>query len=250
MTSMRITKPILLIQSRPETAVSDSEYEATCRFGGLAPEQVKRLRAETGELEPVDLAEYSAIIMMGGPGHFAEEEQRSDEWQAFEAWLLPLLRRAIDENVPYLGVCLGLGAILTAAGKRPSFQYKEPVGPANIELLPAAMDDVLLRGIPRQFEAIVGHTEGYVDAPEEAVVLARNDSAIQMVRLGQCAYGLQFHPELDAAGVELRIHAYAHAGYFAPEQEQTLAEMLRSVQTVYPQMILKRFVELYVAKNE
>ncbi len=66
-----MTKPFLLLQSRPEDEASDDEYAAFLKFGGLQPEQLQRLRLDRGEFSPVNLDDYSGIFMGGGPANFA-----------------------------------------------------------------------------------------------------------------------------------------------------------------------------------
>ena len=58
-----MTKPFLLLQSRPEDKASDDEYAAFLKFGGLQPEQLQRLRLDRGEFSPVNLDDYSGIFM-------------------------------------------------------------------------------------------------------------------------------------------------------------------------------------------
>ena len=44
-----MTKPFLLLQSRPEVEASDDEYQAFLKFGGLEANQLVRLRLERGD---------------------------------------------------------------------------------------------------------------------------------------------------------------------------------------------------------
>ena len=78
-----MTKPFLLLQSRPEDEASDDEYAAFLKFGGLQPEQLQRLRLDRGEFSPSDLNDYSWIFMCGLPANFAypPEEKSPDQLQ-------------------------------------------------------------------------------------------------------------------------------------------------------------------------
>ena len=83
------TLPILLLQSRPEDEVSDNEYESICRLGGIDPQRVQRLRMERDELGEVNLADYAAIMMGGGPANFAaSESKKSPELEFVRAILV------------------------------------------------------------------------------------------------------------------------------------------------------------------
>ena len=82
-----MTKPFLLLQSRPEDEASDDEYAAFLKFGGLQPEQLQRLRLDRGEFSPVNLDDYSGIFMGGGPANFAyPPEEKSPEQLQFEGY--------------------------------------------------------------------------------------------------------------------------------------------------------------------
>ena len=50
-----MTKPFLLLQSRPEAEASDDEYQAFLKFGGLEADQLVRLRLERGDEPEVNL---------------------------------------------------------------------------------------------------------------------------------------------------------------------------------------------------
>ena len=244
-----MTIPFLLLQSRPEDESSDDEYAAFLKFGGLQPEQLQRLRLDRGEFSPVNLGDYSGIFMGGGPANFAyPPEEKSPEQLQFEDYIMPLLRWIVAEDKPFLGTCLGVGALVTALGGRTDFDHGEPVCAVDINLTPEAQDDPLLAGLPASFRGFVGHKEGTDTAPPNSVVLARSAACIQLLRAGKNVYAAQFHPELDADGLALRINIYKHAGYFAPEEAQDLidAAYRESELVTEPVKILRRFVEKYV----
>lgn len=43
-----------------------------------------------------------------------------------------------------------------------------------------------------------------------------------MFRIKNNLYGTQFHPELDPDGIATRIRIYKNAGYFAPDEADSL----------------------------
>ena len=208
-----MTKPFLLLQSRPEDEASDDEYAAFLKFGGLQPEQLQRLRLDRGEFSP--------------------------------DYIMPLLRRIAAEDKPFLGTCLGVGALVTALGGRTDFDHGEPVCAVDINLTPEAQDDPLLAGLPASFRGFVGHKEGTDTAPPNSVVLARSATCIQLLRAGKNVYSAQFHPELDADGLALRINIYKHAGYFAPSEAQALIDVVRREHVTEPVKILQQFIKRY-----
>ena len=243
---MQAKKPLLLLQSRSEDEASDDEYQAFLKFGGLKPAELTRLRLDMGMRPQVALDDYAGVLMGGGAANFAyDDAQKSPEQREFEAYILPLIQRIVATDTPFLGACLGVGALVTALGGRTSFDYSEAVGAVDIKLTPEAKNDPLLAGMPAEFRGFVGHKEGVVEPPSRCVVLARSSTCVQMLRVGRNVYATQFHPELDAAGLALRINIYKHAGYFAPSEAQSLIDTVRREHVTEPVKILQQFIKRY-----
>ncbi len=245
------SKPFLLLQSRPEPEASDNEYEAFCKFGGLKPNQLIRVAMDRGELGKVNLGDYSGVILGGGPSNVTDPPaKKSPAQRAFEPQLQTLLTEIIRRDHPFLGACLGIGFVTANLGGVMSKKYAEPVGPAVIHLTPAAQDDPLTTGLPDTFTAFLGHKEACEVLPPGAVLLAGSkDCPVQMFRVGRNVYATQFHPELDAPGMALRIQIYKHAGYFDPREAGRLTAVAHSATVTEPERILRRFVERYAQKT-
>ncbi len=242
-----MTKPFLLLQSRPEDEASDDEYTAFLKFGELQPDQLLRLRLDAGQYPELDFAQYSGIIMGGGPANFAyDKAHKPSSQRQFEEYVIPLIQRVIAEDKPFLGACLGIGAVVTALGSAPDFDHGEPVKAVWISKTPEAIGDPLLEGVAEQFYGFVGHKEGVAVAPPGCMVLARSDTCVQMLRVGHNVYATQFHPELDADGLALRIDVYRHAGYFRPDEAESLIAEAYRQSVVEPVKILHNFVQRYM----
>lgn len=106
---------ILIVQSRPEDAVADAELEAMLRFGSLDTARVERVRLDR-EQPAIDLAGVDAVLVGGGPANFSDEHLRPDGHASTITWLTRLATEVIRDDVPYLGACLGLGALVHALG--------------------------------------------------------------------------------------------------------------------------------------
>ena len=240
-------KPFLLLQSRPEDAASDNEYEAFWQMSGLTPDDVVRLRMDKDDLpDVIDFSRYSGIFMGGGPANLADPaHKKSLLQQRFEPWLLKQLSLIVKDDVPFLGTCLGFGALTVVLQGQVDFEYGEPVSAVAIEVLPDGIGDPLLREVAPVFDAFVGHKEGVGAAPVGAVELARSAACSQMIRVGNNVYATQFHPELDGKSLALRIQTYRNAGYFHPSEAESLIEMALEAQVSYPVTILKSFALRY-----
>lgn len=237
-------KPFLLIQSRPEVEASDNEYEAFLQFGQLQPEQLVRVRAEHGDIPAIGLEKYSGIILGGGPFNASDvEEKKSDAQKNLENTLGKLLDEIVGKDFPLLGACYGIGLLTVHQGGKVSKKYREDVGPTEITL---EADDPLLEGLPKIFEAFVGHKEACEILPPSATLLASSKNCpVQMFRIKKNVYTTQFHPELDSHGLETRIRIYKHAGYFPPEAAEELIARGHAAEVTEPVKILRNFVKRY-----
>lgn len=242
-------KPFLLLSTRPEDEAARGEYDAVARFSGLAPEDLHQVRVEAAPLPVLDLAEYSGVILGGGP--FNSSDPDKSELQArVEADLRRLLDDVLRDDLPFLGLCYGVGTVTTQLGGVVDRRFGEPVSAVDIRLTDAGRRDPLLAelaALPGPFTAFVGHKEAVSRLPDGAVLLASGDACpVQMFRVGANCYVTQFHPELDGPGIGLRIHVYKHNGYFRPEEIHDLLAAT-SAATTTPQVhgILRRFVQRY-----
>ncbi len=240
-------RPFLFLGTRAEDLAADGEYEAVMRFGGLEERDCHRVRLERDELGPVDLDDYSGIVLGGGPFNVSDpEETKSDAQRRAEARLADLAEQVVAADSPFLGACYGIGTLGRLRGGVVDRTYAEPIGAARVSLSAAAADDPLMGGLPQRFEAFLGHKEAVSTLPRGAVLLASSATCpVQAFRLGRRVYATQFHPELDVAGLCTRIGVYRHYGYFAPGTAQTLVDAARSAHVTEPQRLLARFVELF-----
>nr|BFF20065.1 glutamine amidotransferase [Promicromonospora thailandica] len=177
-------KPFLLLATRAEDLAADGEYEAFCRYGGLEPEQLHRVRLERDPLPAVDLDDYSGVLVGGGPFNSSDpEEAKGPAQRRVEAELKALLDEIVARDFPFLGACYGVGTLGAHQGAVIDSTYAEPVGPVAVELTPDAAADPLLAGLPQSFSAYVGHKEAVRKLPDSAVLLASSAGCpVQMFR--------------------------------------------------------------------
>ncbi|MBA2954931.1 glutamine amidotransferase [Nocardioides sp. MAH-18] len=241
-------KPFLFLGTRAEDAAADSEYAAVLRCAGLDERDVRRVRLERDPLGPVDLADWSGIILGGGPFNVSDPAERKSAAQLrAEAELHDLATRVVDADFPFLGACYGIGVLGTLRGGVVDRHHAEPISAREITLTDAGRADRLLGTMPPTFDAFLGHKEAVRRLPAGAVLLASSaDCPVHAFRLGDNVYATQFHPELDIDGLVLRIDTYRHHGYFdPPEQAEALMEMARASHVEHPTRLLARFVELF-----
>lgn len=239
-------KPFLVLQLRPEDAAADGELESFIKFGKIDPSAVHRVRMEKEDIPEVNLGDYSAIIIGGGPYNVSDKEKKPEQI-IFESQLYSLLDKVVDSDFPFLGECYGLGILAAYLGGDVSKNhYSEPVSAVTIKLSKEALGDPILDNLPRSFKAFGGHKEACQNLPPTAIHLASSDSCpIQMIRVKQNIYATQFHPELDNNALVARAEVYKHAGYFRPEELDDLRAQIMKEEVTVPEEILKRFVTRY-----
>ncbi|MEF8833822.1 MAG: type 1 glutamine amidotransferase [Halofilum sp. (in: g-proteobacteria)] len=167
------------------------------------------VQVQEGEALPA-LDAYDALWVMGGP---------QDVWQEDEhPWLVPekrLIHEAVFErNLPFLGCCLGHQLLGEVAGGRCGAMDTAEVGVRDVALSGEGHDDRLLQGIESQFKALQWHGAEVIEVPREVAVLARSAAcAIEAIRVGDRAWGLQYHVEVteNTVGEWAAIPAYAEA---------------------------------------
>ncbi len=142
-------------------------------------------------------ADVSGVVVMGGP--MDADDVRGHPGLAAER---ALLAAAVDADVPVLGVCLGHQLLALALGARLHRRSAREVGFAPVRVV---ADDPVLRalgGVGSEPTVLHWHSDE-VDLPQGATLLASSDvTQVQAFRAGS-ALGVQFHPELDAAMLDL-----------------------------------------------
>jgi GMP synthase (glutamine-hydrolysing) len=240
-------KPFLLLGSREDEEAAENEYQALLAFTGLDRSTLRRVRLEKQALPALDLAEWSGILLGGGPFNSSDPEATKTSLQKrVEQDLHRLLDEVVAADFPFLGACYGIGTLGTHQGALVDRTYGEPIGRVPISLTDDGLADPLFSVLPSPFEAFVGHKEAVRKLPPHAALLATSPACpVQAFRVGHNVYATQFHPELDVAGLCLRIDVYRHSGYFEPDQAEVLQDMVRASAVHDPPRLLRRFVELY-----
>jgi GMP synthase (glutamine-hydrolysing) len=242
-------KKFLIIQLRPEDEAADDEFRAFLQLGGLDESQVHRIRIEKiGMPEDINLDDYSGVIVGGGPSNVSDtDEKKSEQQKKFEADLYKLLNEIVQKDIPFLGACYGVGILSSHQGACVSKEkYGEDVGAVTVKVNEEGKKDDLLKGLPEEFRAFVGHKEACQGVPESGVLLASSDTCpVQMYRIKNNVYAVQFHPELDVEGIITRVKVYKNAGYFPPEDAQKIIDEAKEENVTVPEQILKRFVQKY-----
>ncbi|BAU57747.1 GMP synthase [Halorhodospira halochloris] len=206
----------------------------------IAPISAWVVDVEKGQPLPA-VEEPSAVIVTGSP---AMVSQRLPWSEQTAAWLA----EAVAAATPILGICYGHQLLAHALGGRagPNPNGRE-IGTVRVELNAAqARRDPLFEELPADFAAHVTHEESALKLPDSAVRLAYNGhEQNHAFRVGSSAWGVQFHPEFNAAITRGYIFHKRHDLY---RERLAALDILRSVtETPHATRLLSRFAHMFVS---
>lgn len=158
-------------------------------------------RPYRGDPLPTGLDDHTGLLVLGGSMGAHDD--------ADHPWLVPtkdLLRHAVATDRPTLAICLGhqLAAVALGGTSRPN-PRGQSVGVRSIGWRADPAADPLFQALAGH-DTLVPHWNSDVVSrlPGHVTVLATtDDGAPQVVRLGERAWAVQFHPEADHALVSV-----------------------------------------------
>ncbi|MGC1511102.1 glutamine amidotransferase [Ketobacter sp. MCCC 1A13808] len=137
--------------------------------------------------------DFDGYIITGSPRMVTEKLDWSVE---LEDWI----RLAVKQEVKLLAVCYGHQLLAEALGGQAGWHPRgREIGTVNVQLTTAGLNDALLGFLPARFSAQATHAQSALKLPADAVLLAANEfEPNHAFRLGNSAWGVQFHPEFSA----------------------------------------------------
>jgi GMP synthase (glutamine-hydrolysing) len=168
--------------------------EPALRRAGLEAVDCRPFR---GEPLPA-VSELSGVIVLGAPDGSADADHPPHLVSERQ-----MIREAVQLGVPVLGVCFGAQLLAVALGGRVVRDGPLEVGMGTATLTDAGRTDPVLDTDSETVTVLHWHRDSYTLAPG-AVRLATSGLGVEQgFRIGEMAYGLQFHVEVNAqlAGV-------------------------------------------------
>jgi GMP synthase-like glutamine amidotransferase len=206
------------------------------------------VRPHAGEPLPETLDGFAGLIVLGGD-QSAYPTPAGDPGAPWFSAVEGLLRKAVRHHVPTLGVCLGAQLLATAHGGLVERSTSGPeIGPGLVGRRDAADGDPLFKYVPLIPDVVQWHSDEITELPINAVLLAASSRyPHQAFRLGDRAWGLQFHIECDADMVAAWTRSDAAAldelGYDAEAVVAATTGILADVEEVW-QPFAARFAAL------
>ena len=138
-----------------------------------------------------EVSEVSGLVVLGG-------EMNADDLEdySFLRRVRELVREAVEEEVPVLGVCLGAQILTRAMGAEVRQAPRREIGFLPVKATAAGMDDPILAPFAPEANVFQFH-EDACELPVGAELLMEGeDVSVQAFRIGKTAYGIQFHFEV------------------------------------------------------
>ena len=171
---------------------------------------IKIINLEENDKLPEDFSGIEAVIILGGFMNVYEENKfpflRDEDI---------FLKKAIKEEIPLLGICLGAQLLAKAGGAKVKKAPSEEIGWYKISLTEEGRKDALFKDLGREIDVFQWHEDTF-EIPEGATLLATSDGACknQAFRWGKSVYGLQFHIEVTPKMLESWV------GYYLDKDKQ------------------------------
>ena len=183
---------LLIIQNDPEVPAGNfsralTDLEIPCRT----------IHPYAGDAIPQAI-EVSAAIVLGGAMGVHDTVKHP-----FLIGVRDFICECVRSQIPFMGICLG-GQLLAdlLGGRVTSRSPCAEKGTSMVTLTGAGDDDPLFSGIPHEFVSFQWHNDSF-EIPVGATHLAFSaDCPGQAFRFGPCAWGTQFHPEVERAIVD------------------------------------------------
>ena len=163
------------------------------------------VRIHDGQLVPADMKGAGGLVVMGGPMSVYHTER-----YPFLKDEMALIRDAVEQGRPVMGICLGAQIVAAALGAKVEKNPRgKEIGWYPIRLEVGAADDRLFKGIADTVTTFHWHGDHF-ELPSGAVSLATSDKTpCQAFRYGTNVYALQFHIEVKRENVAMMAAAFA-----------------------------------------
>ena len=211
-------------------AIQHVEPETTGLIGEVladAGAKVTTVRVFEGEPVPADIAPHDALVVMGGPMGVYEADRHSHLADEIE-----LIRRAVERDVPVLGICLGSQLLAAALGSvvRPA---RKELGWFPVTLTAEGQADPLLTGLPAAFPVLHWHGDAFDPPPGSAALASSDLTPCQAFRHGPHV-GLLFHMEMSEPMIRALVEQDLESGYAdVATAGRTLDEMPRRLPAMH-----------------
>ena len=145
-----------------------------------------------------DVRRYDGLVVLGGPMNVDQAHELPHLRTEMAA-----IREVVQAGKPMLGICLGAQLLAEAMGGKVTPNHVPEIGWYRLHTLAGAHQDRLFRHFEHKAHYVFQWHAYTFAPPPGAVPLAwTRNCRNQAYRLGDSAWGLQFHLEADAALIQ------------------------------------------------
>lgn len=156
-----------------------------------------------GDKVPKLEKDFRTVICLGGPMNVYEEEK-----YRFLKDEDILLKRIVEEEVPFMGICLGAQLIAKATGAQVTKNPEKEIGWYKIVLNGYGLRDDLFKNFPEVFSVFQWHGDTFGIPPGGKRLAFAELCQNQALKYGRNIYGIQFHVEVTKAMITEWADAY------------------------------------------
>ena len=192
-------------------------------------------------LSKQSIAQSGGLILLGGP-------MSANDPLPYLHHQLQAIEIALARQIPVLGICLGAQLLAKVAGSKIYRNAAKEIGFHDVEFTSEGQVDPVLGKLNAAECLFHWHSDTF-DLPAGGELLASSSiTNNQAFRLGESAYGLQFHPEVTPAMIAQWCTEDVNCGDmkeietpFDPEHNaKRLAEVARIIFHSWIQLVLRR----------
>ena len=143
---------------------------------------------------PKNLNDISGLVFMGGGMNVTDPLQWVNEEKE-------LIRKAIDKNIPVMGICLGAQLMSAALGGEITHDPNMEIGWHKVKADIKNIDNEWLKELPENFTPFHWHADTFT-IPKEATVLLHSKCRMNQAFSINNSIAMQFHLEMTIEMVE------------------------------------------------
>lgn len=167
--------------------------------------QYKVVDVSACDVLPIDPKQYRAIVILGGPMNVYEEDKYSFLKDEDE-----LIKSALKNDIPMLGLCLGAQLIAKAVDAKVRKSPEKEIGWFKVNLTDDGIEDPLFQGLESEIDVFQWHGDTF-DIPDKGLHIALSKACLnQAFRYNDNVYALQFHLEVTKDMVREWLDAYSN----------------------------------------
>jgi GMP synthase (glutamine-hydrolysing) len=150
------------------------------------------------------LEDVGGVVMFGSSSNVDETDA-----YPFLKEIRDLTRDALDRDLPYLGICLGAQVLARSLDKPAPLAPVKEIGFAPVRPTASGSSDRLVSHYADGDMVFQWHQDTF-ELPDGAELLVTGDAVpLQAYRVGERAWGIQFHFEIDGPEIDLWLDTYS-----------------------------------------